>query len=164
MSERTVRVADTAWVAVALLHRGHPDRSDFAVAEIVDRAQSEEALGPARFRPGVRTHVSQHCVANKKPDPGRYRMLFETRAGRRRLYREGDPVHPGRRKGKVLPSVDDLPVKYRSLIDWYRSEYAAGSAKLESEDSILALRGLGKEIWVAENPDEYVRKLRGGWA
>ena len=31
------------------------------------------------------------------------------------------------------------------------------------EDPILALRGLGKEIWADEDPDEYVRRLRKGW-
>lgn len=28
------------------------------------------------------------------------------------------------------------------------------------EDSILALRGLGKDIWEGVDPDEYVRELR----
>lgn len=31
------------------------------------------------------------------------------------------------------------------------------------EDPILALRGLGKEVWKGVDPDEYVEKLREGW-
>ncbi len=34
---------------------------------------------------------------------------------------------------------------------------------LPEEDPILRLRGLGKEIWGDEHPDEYVRRLREGW-
>lgn len=37
----------------------------------------------------------------------------------------------------------------------------AGRAK---NDPLLALRGSGKELWADEHTDEYVRRLRGGWA
>jgi predicted CopG family antitoxin len=36
-------------------------------------------------------------------------------------------------------------------------------AKGAEEDPILALRGLGKEIWKGVDPDEYVAQLREGW-
>lgn len=31
------------------------------------------------------------------------------------------------------------------------------------EDPILALSGLGKEVWEGVDPDAYVRGLREGW-
>lgn len=34
---------------------------------------------------------------------------------------------------------------------------------LPSSRSLLELRGLGREIWADENPDEYVRRLREEW-
>ena len=30
-------------------------------------------------------------------------------------------------------------------------------------DGILKMRGMGKALWKKQDPDEYVRKLRGGW-
>ncbi|MDP2735010.1 MAG: hypothetical protein Q8P12_02270 [bacterium] len=164
MVGQKVLVADIAWIAAALLHREHPDRTDFSVAEIVDRAEKESGLGDSRFKPGVRTHVTQHCVAGKKPDPGRYRMLSETSPGRRRLYRQGDPLHPGRRNGKIVPEKGKIPPEYHALVDWYlKGETGESAASTPAEDRILALRGLGKEIWVAETPDDYVRRVREGW-
>ena len=87
-------------------------------------------------------------------------MLFETRPGNRRLYRPGDPIHPEREFGKHIPPAEALPDNYRTLIDWYRKEYAIRRSVPSVEDPILALRGLGHEIWRDENPDEYVRMLR----
>lgn len=159
-NERKVHVSALTWIAVALLHREHPDKDEFTEDEIVARAEAEEGLGPARLRPELRVYVSEHCVANKKPSPGRYRMLFETQPGRRRLYRPGDPIHPEREFGKHIPPVEALPDNYRMLIDWYRKEYATKRRAAKVEDLILSLRGLGKGIWAGENPDVYVRKLR----
>src|SRR5437879_4860321 len=74
-----VKVADEVWIATALLHREHPGRPDFAVDEIVDRAKREGLSKP--FRKGVYVHAVQHCVANRVPNSGRYRMLVETAPG-----------------------------------------------------------------------------------
>ena len=154
-----IRVADEVWIVTALLHRRHPDRDDFTVSEIVRQAETEKvADGP--LRAGVRSHVYQHCVANKAPNSGRYRMLFETSKGRRRLFRPGDPCHPRRNSGKEVPRDDEIPPAYRELVDWYRNEYAGGGGGREA-DSILSLRGLGKAIWADEDPDAYVDRLRG---
>lgn len=164
MTDNKVLVADVAWIAAALLHSEHPDKADFSVGEIVARAEGESGLGSSRFKPGVRIHVTQHCVAGKKPDPGRYRMLTETSPGRRRLYRQGDPLHPGRRGGKMIPQKDKIPPRYHALVDWYLKAYAGKpTSPVRAEDEILSLRGLGKEIWMAETPDAYVRRLREGW-
>ena len=163
MRSQSVLVADEVWIATALLHREHPERKEFSVAEIVLRAQKENIQGGGALRPGVRTHATQHCVSNKPANPGRYRMIVETRRGFRRLYREGDPLHPDRRTGKIAPSRDEMPAKYLELLDWYLKEYVGGEAKTVTRDPILGLRGLGKEIWVGEEPDEYVRRLRKDW-
>jgi len=161
----TVKVADEVWIATALLHREQPTRSDFSVAEIVKRAIAESATGSVR--PGVYVHALQHAVANRPPDPGRYRLLFATAPDRRRLYRPGDPSDPRREGSKTLPERDDLPEKYRQLLDWYKRDYighAPGAdADADAADPILSLIGLGRALWKDVDADEYVRQLREEW-
>ena len=158
-SERDVKVAAEVWVATALLHRERPQQRDFEIKEIVARTEKENIA--RRLRPGVYQHVVAHAVANRPPSPNRYRYLFATAGDRRRLYRVGDPVDPKRLHSKVLPERDDLPDRYQPLLEWYRTDYAR---QPDAEpDPILALLGLGKEIWKGVDPDEYVRQLRGEW-
>lgn len=160
MVEKTL-VADEVWIAVALLHRQHPDRADFTVGEIVRQAESVKVAG-SPLRPGVQVHAYLHCVANRAPNPGRYRMLFETSKGRRRLFKPGDPCHPDRSSGKEIPRDDQIPETYRELVDWYRDEYI-GEGGSREDDPILSLRGLGQHVWASEGADEYVDRLRQGW-
>ena len=122
----------------------------------------EKVTGAAPLRPGVQVHAYLHCVANKPPNPGRYRMLVETSKGRRRLFRPGDPCDPGRTTGKDVPRDDEIPPEYGDLIDWYRNEYVHNGERRVA-DPILSLHGLGKEIWADEEADAYVRRLREGW-
>ncbi len=156
-----VKVADEVWIATALLHREHPERSDFSIEEIVERAKRERLSGP--LRPGVYVHVVQHCVANRAPNPGRYRMLFETAPGRRRLYRPGDAYHRGREGSKSAPNREDLPAGYSGLLDWYRDWCAASSTSAVDSDPLLCLAGSGRQLWADEPADDYVRRLREGW-
>jgi hypothetical protein len=58
-----LKVADEVWLAAALLHREHPDRADFAVTEIVERARQESLT--RELRPGVYVHAVLHRVANR---------------------------------------------------------------------------------------------------
>jgi hypothetical protein len=160
-SETKVKVADEVWTAVALLHREHPVRPDFTIEEIMERASREAGKGP--LRPGVYVHVIQHCVASRPPSPGRYRMLVETEPGHRRLFRQGDSYHPQREGSKTAPEREDLPEKYRSLLDWYRDWNRTTSSDRIKNDPLLALRGSGKHIWADEHADEYIRRLREGW-
>jgi len=88
-------------------------------------------------------------------------MLYETRRGMRRLYREADPSHPDRH-GKILPKRDDIPAPYRYLLDWYEAEYAQ-AGKEGWLSGIFEMIGAGKEVFAGEDPDEYVRRLREGW-
>jgi hypothetical protein len=159
--EREVKVADEVWIAAALMHRENPSRSDFAVEEIVARARTEKLTDT--LRPGVYIHAQMHCVANRPPNPGRYRMLFETRAGHRRLYCASDPFDPRRNGSKTIPVATDIPEEYRPLLDWYR-EWCKGRSQTSSRfSSLLALEGSGKDIWGDENADEYIDRLREGW-
>lgn len=157
----TLRVADEVWIAAALLHREHPDADDFAPEDIVERARKEGLHEP--LRPGVYVHVIQHCVANRPPNPGRYRILYETRPGRRRLFREGDACHADREGSKITPQPHDIPEAYRDLLAWYRDWAAAAKRNAVDQDPLLALRGSGKLLWADEHADEYVRRLREGW-
>lgn len=156
-----VRVADEVWIATALLHRENPQREDFTIEEILTRAATENLH--EGIRPGVRVHAQQHCVANRPANPGRYRMLFATGKSRRRLFRPGDLYHPSRRAAKVTPKPEEIPVKYHFLLAWYEKKYADSSKAKALVNSILALRGLGKELWGNTDPDEYIRQLREGW-
>jgi hypothetical protein len=157
----SIKVADEVWIATALLHRENPKREDFSVSEIVARARRENITG--ELRPGVQVHAYLHCVANLPPKPGRYRMLYATGKSTRRLFRQGDDFHPERRAGKITPSKENIPSQYQRLLDWYRDKFIGKRKSVEKRDPILELRGLGKEIWVGEEADEYVSRLRGGW-
>jgi bifunctional DNA-binding transcriptional regulator/antitoxin component of YhaV-PrlF toxin-antitoxin module len=120
-----MRVADAIWTATALLHQENPKAEDFEVQQIVSRAVQEKLVGG--FRPGLQAHASGHCVANKKPNGGRYRMLYETDRGRRRLLRLGDSSHPDR-NGEIRPDKSELPTEYRGLVDWYDDIYSKQSS------------------------------------
>ena len=160
-SRNALKVADEVWIATALLHRENPKREDFSVSEIVARARRENIVG--ELRPGVQVHAYLHCVANLPPNPGRYRMLYATGKNTRRLFRESDDFHPQRVSGKITPRKENIPAQYYSLLDWYQDKFIGKRKGVEKSDPILELRGLGKEIWVGEEADEYVRRLRGGW-
>jgi hypothetical protein len=156
-----IKVADEVFLATALLHRENPDREDFTISEIVERAAKENLSG--ELRPGVRVHASLHCVANKAPNPARLRMLYATGERTRRLLRSGDEVHP-QRTGKIFPEPESVSPQYEKLIEWAKQQYGKESLhRTRWLDGIFQLRGLGKKLWRGEDPDEYVRNLRQGW-
>lgn len=157
-----ILVADEVWIAVAGLHRNCPEREDFAIDEIMEKAKAANLTGHGTVRHSVRAHICLHCVANMPPNPGRCRMLFETRAGYRRLFRPGDSCHPHRATGKHMPKRHEIPAHFGELLDWYVAEYAP-RASADTVDPILALRGLGKGLWADEAADDYVRRLRSHW-
>lgn len=160
MEESPIKVADECWIALAALSKEDPSRQSFSTREILARVRSEGAYG--ELRPGLGAHLHQHNVANCVPSTARYRMFYRTEDGGLRLYRPGDAAHPARR-GKISPSRAELPAKYQHLLDWYEAEYCGGIEEPEEADPILSLRGLGKEMWAATDPDEYVNGLRSGW-
>jgi hypothetical protein len=160
-SEVQIKVADEVWIAAALLHREYPTRADFEIEEITQRAA--KGAGKQPLRAGVYVHIVQHCVANRPPNPGRYRMLFETTPGRRRLFRTGDSYDPAREGSKTIPERDEIPAQYGVLIDWYRSWDRNSYEDRIKNDPLLALYGSGKDLWADEPADEYIRRLREGW-
>lgn len=155
-----IKVADEVWIATALLHREFPDRADFSIDEITDRARRE--VEESALRPSVYGSIVQGCVANRPSSQGHYRMLFETVPGRRRLFRTGDPYDQGR-GSKTIPKREDIPAQYSILLDWYRNWNQENARDRIKNDPLLALRGSGSHIWADEDADTYIRRLREGW-
>jgi hypothetical protein len=167
------------FIATALLHREQPERTDFTIQEIVNRAGRENITG--EMRSGVNVHASQHCVANKTPNPAKHRMLFATGKHTRRLLLPDDEVHTGR-TGKIFPEPGEVPERYLSLLGWAQERYQRGiqndrslgqrpsgtvAAKPELMgrhlQALLDLRLAGAHLANGEDPDDYVRRLREGW-
>jgi len=157
----TVRVADEAWLALALLQYEHSERNSFSAKEILDRVKTEK-VSP-ELRPGVQVHIYLHNVANSKPNSARYRMFYRLADETYRLFRPTDTADPAR-KGKMMPNRSEIPAKYHYLLDWYEREYCPKpTATREEDDPILQMWGVGKEIWADTNADDYVRDLRSNW-
>lgn len=160
-AQESIRVADEAWLGLALLHREQPEKESFSAREILDRVKAERAT--LELRPGVQVHIYLHNVANVEPNSARYRMFWKLPGDTYRLIRPGDKAHPSR-KGKMLPDRGELPQPYHYLLDWYEHEYCRRArVKKEEDDPILKMRGVGKEIWADTDADEYVRSLRSNW-
>lgn len=161
---RPVTIGDQVWIALALLTREQPTRPDFTVDEILARVEAEAIVPVARD--SVKANIYGHCVANHAPDPNRLRLLYATSPSTRRLFRLGDYFHPdregqiGQHGSRITPRSEDIPARYRHLLDWYSKEYASNP---EESDPILALYGIGRHLATDEHPDDYVRRLREGW-
>src|ERR1019366_9513442 len=93
-TQTALKVADEVWIAAALLPRERPQAADFAVEKVAGPAKREGLHKP--LRRGVYVHVIEHSVANRPPNPGRYRMLFYAGPRRRRVFSRGDSYHPER--------------------------------------------------------------------
>ena len=157
-----MNAADLIWLSAASLEREHPERKGFSHDEIRQRVYS---LVPEHGFPDatIRAHIATHCVANKKPDPSKHRKLYLNADGTYRLYRPGDSCDTGRKEGKTLPDPNRIPSRYRELLEWYQSRDAGRSATPDV-DPILALRGIGKELWrELGGGEKFIRDLRANW-
>jgi len=136
-----LKVADQAWIAAALLHKDNPERPDFSVDEIKKMAEKEFGRP---LRPGVYQHIVNHGLAQAPATPAALRLFTQTGRGRRRLFRSGDEENPQRRSGKVHPEQNDLPDRYKALVQWYESKYSQrpGEVKKRSPNAWLAFVGL----------------------
>jgi hypothetical protein len=137
-----VTCAVEVFLATALLHREYTQRQDFTIQEIVNRVVIENIYGS--LRAGINVHASQHCVANKPPNPAKHKMLFATGKHTRRLVLPNDEAHPDR-TGKIFPDSDEIPDRYQPLLDWAKDRFEK------------ALQSL--DFW-AEDATERVRQLR----
>jgi hypothetical protein len=156
-----IKVADELFLIVALLQRENPEKSGFSLKEIMVRAEQENMTGT--LRPGVKQHAYEHAVANMKPGSGKYKMLYKTVEGKLRLLRAGDDVHPGR-TGKIWPNPEEVPARYRLLIDWAQKQYARQkSERVRWLEGVFQMRGLGKKLWAGQDADAYVNQLRRDW-
>ena len=125
------------------------------------RAEQENMTGT--LRPGVKQHAYEHAVANIKPGSGKYKMLYRTVEGKLRLLRAGDDVHAGR-TGKIWPNPEEVPERYRHLIDWAQKQYARQkSDRGRWLEGVFQMRGLGKKLWAGQDADAYVNQLRRDW-
>ena len=162
-----LRIADRIWIATALLHQSHPSRADFTKNEIRQKIEAE-GLADDVERGTINAHLNEHCVANVPPSTGKYRMLFETPEGGLRLFRAGDPAHPGRMQlrtaSKAIPRQQDIPERYLPLLNWYTNwskQFPAERPRPAWEDDpLIRLIGSGRHIWADEHADEYVENLR----
>ncbi|MGD0682535.1 MAG: hypothetical protein ABR990_10825 [Terracidiphilus sp.] len=187
-----ISCAAEVFIATALLHKEHPERKDFTIQEIVNRAARENLRG--ELRQGVSVHASQHCCANRAPNSADHRMLFATGRSTRRLLLPADEMHPERR-GNIFPETDEIPEQYLPLLEWAKARFeqaqsavgacigeplelarplhesshtsvdivvAAGS-RPRHLDGLLLARGIGAEMAAGTDPDDYIRELREGW-
>ena len=175
-----VSCAVEVFLAAALLHKEQPGRADFTIQEIVNRAARENITG--EIRSGINVHTSQHCVANKAPNPAKHRMLFATGKHTRRLLLPGDEVH-SERTGKIFPETGEIPDEYLPLLEWAKERYerlregtsawadgfdqhssqytnisSARSGEENGSDSrplngLLQARGIGAEMAAGIDPD-----------
>ena len=55
-----------------------------------------------------------------------------------------------------------MPEIYHYLLDWYQEEFCgiAGGGEI---DPVLAMVGVGKEIWQEEGGDAFINRLRKDW-
>lgn len=155
-----ILVADECWIALASLHREHPEKPSFTAREIFDRVV-RDAHGAVRR--GIQPHIYLHNVANLAPSSGRYRMFYRLQDGSYRLFRPGDNFHPAR-GGKTRPKEPELPPGYHALLSWYEQEYCRQSGSGDpGEDPVLQMLGVGQELWLKEAGDEFVARERRGW-
>ncbi|MBI1333316.1 MAG: hypothetical protein GC165_10605 [Armatimonadetes bacterium] len=159
-SGRTLRIADEVFLVVATLHHENPAVLDFSNSEILEKAQEMKLSGA--IRAGFMTHVSSHCVANKKPSPDNEQMLFATGHGRRRLLQKTDVVHP-MRNGRIFPNLADIDPEFFELVEWAKQRYESSGRAKSKFSGLLGLAGTGRELWANEHADEYVARLRSDW-
>jgi hypothetical protein len=149
-------IADTIWLAAALLHRERPRADGFDHGTILRKVME---LDPSLNSRSVSTHLSTHCIAGKMANPATLRILTELPDGLLRLYREGDPCHPTRRNGRIAPKPHALPERYQELLQ--SDPRPARAAVPPEEDAILAISGVGKDMWRNLGGGEtFIRALR----
>ncbi len=150
-------IGDTIWLAAALLEKENPKALGFSYETILNKVFAlNHSLKPI----SVHAHLNAHCVASKKANSATLRILTENPDGTLRRFRPGDPYHPTRKGGRTQPKPHSLPAEYHSLLrpEDTREEPSQFSV---DDDPILALSGVGKEMWKKLGGGEaFIRALR----
>ena len=153
LSNTNTKIADQVWIALALLTRESANHTGFSASAIKERIRKEFGS----VSPGAATHIAQHSLATKPASPSRNRMITK-HGSLNYLYREGDPYHPDRKDGKVLPKPQEIPSEYHDLLAWYGSSYANELKVFSRNAALLAYtptEGSGLRD-IAERHDEYL--------
>ena len=129
-------VANLIWIAVALLHTENKEKDVFQVKQIFQKAK-DLGLSHAADET-LMMHISLHCVANAKAQPNTHKKLSRIASGWYRLYRPDDPHDPSREKGRTAPLAEEIPEKYRYLIEWYNNEYSKKQSSFAQESKDLS--------------------------
>jgi len=117
----SISAANLVWIATALLHAENKEKVVFQVKQIFQKAKD---LGLSTVvDETLMMHISLHCVANAKAQPNTHRKLYRIAPGWYRLYKPNDQYDPSREKGRIAPLAEEIPEKYRWLVDWYNNEY-----------------------------------------
>ena len=137
--------------------------ADFAIDEIMTRARRETISRPLRAR-SFHVHLTQHCVANRPPNPGRWRILMESAPGRRRgcSGRVIRTIQLARVQGR-LPEPGDLPPEYGSALDLVSTGVRAPVPEEPGAGSSAGAPRTGRALWSDEPADTYIKRLREGW-
>ena len=160
---KLMKAADLVWLSTAQLQREQRNRAGFSPDEILKKADVMEPHHGFSVNT-IRTHISRHCVANIPPAGAIHRMLTRNANSTYRLYRFGEEYDPGRARGKTCPDMNAIPSKYKELMEWFRREYEKRRELSADEDPLLALRGLGKELWKELGGGEkFIHELRANW-
>jgi len=119
------------WIALALLHKEHPQQQYFTIEEFDERVEREFNFEPDIMRLGhligsLRQGVGIANKARPHYEKPVHRYFFEPTPGRIRLFRLQDPVHPTRSEGKICPGTSELPESYRYLLPWHQQWIQAG--------------------------------------
>ena len=90
-------------------------------------------------------------------------MVFRQRDNCIRLLKASDYVHPDRHQ-KFYPDLDEIPEKYRELVEWAKHRHEKPeSISTPWLEGLHKLKGMGKQVWKGVDADAYVRSLREGW-
>ena len=158
-----MKASDLVWLSTAQLQREQPSRAGFSPDEVLRKANEMEPNHGFSLNT-IRTHISRHCVANISPAGAIHRMLTRNANGTYRPYRYGEEYDPGRARGKTCPDINAIPPKYKELMEWFNGEYEKRRDLSADEDPLLALRGLGKELWKdLGGGEKFIRELRANW-
>ncbi len=157
-----ISTANLVWIATSLLHNERKEAEAFSTEEIFQKAKSLNLSSVSDST--IQMHISLHCVANAKAQPDTHKKLLRMGRGWYRLYKEGDTFDDSRAKGRILPLPEEIPTKYRYLIDWYRNDYSKKqSQQNQAENAIFVNIENNKTIRLPNEVAEFLQVEDGDY-